>query len=182
MRELTPTNHTAAADTGSRLVSHTDNDKVPKSALIGRNLRPSTNRYLFTACRRYKAKGSFTPYLMRCGAARHRSAYSNACGVSGDCGDARNGAPQRTATHRDASPRTRSVEKEPQVIYDPFNYAQCGRPLGGWGRLKTRERKTRHHRKCRGGKCEKGKLDTKPQGWKTREDMSKSYTKTESSQ
>jgi len=37
------------------------------------------------------------------------------------------------------------------------------------GRLKRRERKTRHRRKCRGGKREKGKRGTKVQGWKRRE-------------
>ena len=37
------------------------------------------------------------------------------------------------------------------------------------GRLKRRERKTRHRRKCRGGKRENGKRGTKLQGWKWRE-------------
>jgi len=39
------------------------------------------------------------------------------------------------------------------------------------GRLKRRERKTRHRRKCRGGKRENGKRGTKVQGWKRQENV-----------
>ena len=39
------------------------------------------------------------------------------------------------------------------------------------GRLKRRERKTRHRRKCKGGKRENGKRGTNVQWWKRRENV-----------
>jgi len=39
------------------------------------------------------------------------------------------------------------------------------------GRLKMRERKTRHRRKCKGGKRETGKCGTSVYGWKIRDRM-----------